>query len=291
MAVKVKVIERHLESKTGDPSGGEDRLVEGPEYYAVIDGATDHTGNDWGNGRTGGQALADIVSDTLSSPAAPLDPSELMEKINARINEAANVARIDLSEVKNRADVTFAAFVPKRNAVYHIHDCTFAFVKRDGAFEVHSHEKLVDGLTSELRACVLCFLWQNGIDAISGDDDMGRDFIWPILRAQPELQNIDADDQERWFGIPKGRLAYRTLNGMPTTISETPVPAGVSEIVLASDGFKDIRPTLKESIDLLKLQQRLDPCCIGPLKGTKRVKGNTFDDTSFLRIGLNAQSE
>jgi len=287
----VEVIESYLESKTGHSSGGEDRLVLGPEYYAVIDGATDKRGKNWGtrkNKLTGGQVLADIVCDTLSSKKAPLDPIKLMKQINVRINKAADKAGINLTNVMNRADVAFAAFVPKQNAVYHIHDCTFAFVKPNKPFDVHSNEKLVDALTSELRACVLSFLWQNGIHAISGKEDMGRGFILPMLKAQPKLQNIDADDEERWFGIPKGLLAYRTLNGMPTTISVTPVPEDVSEIVLASDGFKDIRPTLAESLKLLKDQQRLDPCCIGPLKGTKHVKGKYFDDISYLRIKLNA---
>ncbi len=288
----VEVIERHLESRTGEKSGGEDRLVCGPRFFGVIDGGTDHTCNDWGNGRNGGATIAEIVLDVLKSPECTDDPKELVNEINGRINMGAEEAGIDLSEVRNRADVAFAAFVPTKNAVYHIHDCSFTFVKKNGGFEIHSNEKLVDGLTSDVRACVVSFLKRNGIYPFADGADMGRAFISHILAAQPELQNIQTNDQTKWFGIPKGSLASRTLNGLPTEICVTQVPDDVSELVFASDGFKEIRPTLAESLSILRRLQEEDPYCIGPLKGTKRVEGKTFDDTCYLRIRLlNAQSE
>ena len=288
----VTVIEEHLESKSGDLAGGEDRTVSGPRFFGVIDGATDKSGHDWGGGQTGGERLAKLIKALLSDPACPEAPGPLVEKINAFIQSAADKAKIDLHVVHNRADAGVALYVPAKHAIYHINDCQFGFVFEGGTFEVHQNGKLIDELTSDLRARVLLFLKRNGLEPFAGTDDMGRAFIRTMLERQQELQNIDRSDRTAWFGMPRGAFAYKTLNGFPTSFEVTPVPDGVCEVVLASDGFKELRPTLRDSLILLKSMQENDPECMGLLKSTKGLlPGNkTYDDTSYLRLRLSTDS-
>ena len=66
------------------------------------------------------------------------------------------------------------------------------------------------------------------------------------------------------------------------------VPKGVSQVVITSDGYPRILPSLQQSEDLLARLLAEDPLCIGPLRSTKGVKpGNaSFDDRAYLRIRL-----
>jgi len=66
----IKIIETYLMSKKGNEDGGEDRLILGPIYYGVVDGATDKSGNNWGtpeNPKKGGEIAAEIIKSTLES--------------------------------------------------------------------------------------------------------------------------------------------------------------------------------------------------------------------------------
>src|SRR5436190_10037908 len=52
-------------------------------------------------------------------------------------------------------------------------------------------------------------------------------------------------------------------------VTVLPVPPDVTEVVLASDGYRDVLPTLAATERRLAEQLAVDPWCIGPLRGTK----------------------
>jgi len=289
----VEILESYLRSKKGKKDGGEDRLVLGPNFFGVVDGATDKSGNTWGTEekpRKGGAVLADIVKTVLQDEGTSTDPSEIMEIINQQIHDAAYSAGINIDdEVNNRADTGFTAFVPEKDAVYHIHDCLFGFVKADGSFEIYDNDKEVDKLTSAVRATVIDWYINQGKDPFADGKDLGREAILPMLKRQPEIQNQGFNNQDIWaMGVPHSAVAYRTLNGFPTKIDVVTVPEGTTEIILATDGYRVIRPTLEETEAVLKKQLAQDPHCIGVLKSTKGLQpGNeSFDDRTYLRLKL-----
>lgn len=76
------------------------------------------------------------------------------------------------------------------------------------------------------------------------------------------------------FPIPQHLVPVITLNFQPW------------EIVLASDGYPVLAPTLEASEYLLDEQRRKDPLNIGEFKATKAfVTGNnSFDDRSYIRF-------
>ena len=281
----VRVVESFLESKAGTPDGGADRLVLGPQYFGVIDGATARSA-DW-NGQPSGEVLAEALAGQLGRFDAPIDPQELVEVVNDAIRNAAGKAGIDLSNHRERADVGFAAFVPAARAVYHIHDCAFGFVLDDGTFERFQPEKAIDRLHGELRARAVELFQDQGIDPFAAGADLGREFIRPFIERLPELQNIDPSDSEEWaFGLPRGFFAYRTLNGFPTTVDITPVPPRTREIVLASDGFPQLGTSLGEAREVLARELAEDPHCVGRLCSSKGRSGDNpyHDDLSYLRL-------
>ncbi|MBI4016905.1 MAG: hypothetical protein HY363_04395 [Candidatus Aenigmarchaeota archaeon] len=284
-----EVIEQYLLSKTGNADGGEDRLVVGPNFYGVVDGATDKTGNNWGNAETprkGGTVLADIAKKVLEDPNTPTKPDAIVEIINKDIAIVAQRAGIDLSIVNNRADVGFAVYVPLERAVYHINDCSFGFVNQNGLFEMHKKDKAVDKLTANIRATVIKWYEAQGYNPFE-KEDKGREFIMELLKRQPEIQNHGFDNTSLWVGgIPCCLVSYKTLNGLPTTLDITPVPLDTVEVIIASDGFATIMPTLNDTLAILEKHLKQDPHCIDILKSTKGYNNRqkSYDDMSYLRI-------
>lgn len=66
------------------------------------------------------------------------------------------------------------------------------------------------------------------------------------------------------------------------------VDEGINELVLASDGYPFLKPTLDESEAMLASQLGNDPLCMNTFKATKGLMaGNkSFDDRSYLRVGI-----
>ena len=288
----MEIVESYLKSKMGKDDGGEDRLVLGPRFFGVVDGATDKSGLNWGTQkvpRKGGYVLANIVKEVLESDyISDKNYAEILDIINEKIHLAAKSVDIDLSNESNRSDVGFAVYDAKENKMVYIHDCNFAFIGKDGDFTAHYNEKPLDSLTGSIRSAVANWYSQNGVDPFA-NGDLARKAIQPGLDKQLSIQNQGFESDEEWFfGVPKKLVAYKTINGFPTTLDTHSVPQNTSEIVLSSDGFNVLKPTLDETLSVLQNQMKKDPHCIDELKSTKGlVEGNiSFDDASYLRVRL-----
>ena len=97
------------------------------------------------------------------------------------------------------------------------------------------------------------------------------------LLAEGKTPNeILANDQARAAIIPETRVPIITLDFRPW------------EIVLASDGYPFLCPTLTESEARLDEQRRNDPLNIGDFKATKGFTpgNNSFDDRSYIRFSV-----
>ena len=117
-----------------------------------------------------------------------------------------------------------------------------------------------------------------------------------LLAEGKSPDEILADDQARAAIIPEmlremqqQNKTYAVIDGFP--IPETRVPIITLdfrpwEIVLASDGYPFLCPTLAESEARLAEQRRNDPLNIGDFKATKGFTPgfNSFDDRSYIRF-------
>ena len=106
-------------------------------------------------------------------------------------------------------------------------------------------------------------------------DDQARATIIPVMLQEMQNQN----------------KTYAVIDGFP--IPETRVPVIALdfrpwEIVLASDGYPFLCPTLAKSEAKLDEQRRNDPLNIGDFKATKGFTPgfNSFDDRSYIRFSI-----
>ena len=107
-------------------------------------------------------------------------------------------------------------------------------------------------------------------------DDPARNLIMPFLRLQSRFANR------------RGAYGYFVFDGFtdPTyPIRTVPIAPG-DEVVLASDGYPLLRPTLSESERELARLRRDDPSLIHEYRSTKGfVAGQeSFDDRTYLRF-------
>jgi len=65
-----------------------------------------------------------------------------------------------------------------------------------------------------------------------------------------------------------------------------PLPENVGQVILASDGYPDILPTLVASEAHLARLLTRDPWCVNELRGTKGVAEGqiSYDDRAYLRL-------
>jgi glycerophosphoryl diester phosphodiesterase len=103
--------------------------------------------------------------------------------------------------------------------------------------------------------------------------DPAREVMIPTMLEDMKNQNITYPVIDG-FPIPQQLVPVITLNFQPW------------DIVLASDGYPFLEPTLAASEARLEEQRRNDPLNIGTFKATKAfVEGNnSFDDRSYIRF-------
>ena len=104
-------------------------------------------------------------------------------------------------------------------------------------------------------------------------NDTARSVIIPRMVETMRQQNISYSVIDG-FHIPREHVRIITLNFQPW------------EIVLASDGYPFLCPTLAESESRLHQQRTDDPLNIGTFKATKAFHPdfNSFDDRSYIRL-------
>jgi hypothetical protein len=84
-----------------------------------------------------------------------------------------------------------------------------------------------------------------------------------------------------------GPYGYAAVDGRPvppSLVVVREVPEG--ELVIASDGYPVIEPSLAESEATLARRLEQDPWCVAELQGTKGVLDGqvSFDDRAYLRL-------
>ena len=81
---------------------------------------------------------------------------------------------------------------------------------------------------------------------------------------------------------------YAVIDGTPIYMSGTRIVKASNSVVLASDGYPTLLPTLKESEEALAKHLANDPQNIGEFVATKGlVEGNvSFDDRAYIKLTL-----
>ena len=273
----MRVTELYIKGKVSDEKC-EDSIVVSDHYAAVIDGATSQS-DICVDGLTAGA----LASRTVAKAVSTLPEDAGLEAAAAYVTEAVRSCCKSLGlwdetllhlHPERRLTASAAIYSRRLRQVWLVGDCQCLV---DG--KLYTNTKKIDTLMAESRAAYITAELLKGASAGSFlTHDLGRDFIRPFLKSQPIFQNSPDG----------GEYAFPVFDGFPVLLDRVktiPVPSG-SVVVLASDGYPDLLPSLEASERRLRSLSESDPLCIREYRATKGfMKGqSSFDDRAYLRF-------
>jgi hypothetical protein len=281
-----KVIE-FIAAKDGNPQSCEDAIKVTASFACVVDGATSKTGRMWGD-KTGGQKAAQIICETLDS--IPKDKTvnkvELFSLFTEKIGELYLREKNLYETVKKnpweRMTASVVVYSKYHHQVWMVGDCQCLI---DGKLFLNTKE--VDRVLAGTRAFILELEIMKDRNTKEAEkiaqlrrNDPGRTFIYPLLAEQSYFQNS-----------PKPNIySYGVIDGflLDERYIKTIEVGNAGYIVLASDGYPQLFPTLEKTEANLKSLLAEDPLCFRKLKSTKGIlPGNdSYDDRAFLKLKL-----
>lgn len=269
----MEVVEQFLSSKTSRPEECEDGIVVTRAYAAVIDGGTDKSGLRY-DGMTGGRYAMLACADGLRSLDPDADCSAAIRWLTMTLAKRLP-KRLSVHE---RPEAVLTVYSRAHRVIWQIGDVGFwhSGQPEGGACAT----KLVDRYAADIRAAVLRVELASGASRSAlANNDPGRNATLGLLRSQASFRN----------NLAAKELAYAAIDGCDVPaelITVQRIPGSATDLVIASDGYPRILPTLRASEKLLTTDLVSDPLCIDELRGTKGVTpGNSsFDDRAYLRL-------
>ncbi|RLL46987.1 hypothetical protein D8M04_07275 [Oceanobacillus piezotolerans] len=273
----LRLIELFHQGKKDREDLCEDMYVFNDHFVAVIDGAT----NVWGTrikGKTPGRLAAEVIKSSIESISdEKIGVEDLISYINTDLKKVYHEYGILEDLQKNRTlapTASLAVYSHFHQEIWQIGDCQALI---DG--QMYKHEKEIDFITANARSLFLEAELKKGVTIESlMVEDTGWEFIKPLIQQQYYLQNET-----------NSQYGFEVIDGFDIHIPQVKrvkVPANAKEIVLASDGYPFLKPTLEKSEARLQEILKNDPLCIWEYKCTKGLqKGNiSFDDRVYLRF-------
>ncbi|GGP36539.1 hypothetical protein [Saccharothrix coeruleofusca] len=271
----MRVLEQFVAGKAGDDEECEDSVVVTAHFVAVVDGATDKTGHRY-DGMTGGRLAMLTCLEAVRTAAPDVDAAGMVGRMSAAL-----AARLPSGVApQERPAAAVGVYSAARREVWQVGDVAYWHrgLPPTGVRTLSA----VDHFSAGVRAAVLTAELHRGVPVEElARQDVGRAAIRDVLIRQGLFRN----------NAEAGEWAYGAIDGsrVPKELVEVhAVAEGVRELVLASDGYPLIFPTLAETERALRGLLADDPLCIGPLRSTKGLRpGHTsFDDRAYVRIAL-----
>lgn len=276
MRADMRVEEYQLIGKEENPLKCEDDVIITDDFVAVVDGATSQVQS---SEKSPGLKAVNRVREALEGIPGDIDAIECFERLNASIADIYREEGVYEKAKKypeyrsSAAAIIYSRF---RSEIWLIGDCQGLIDDR-----VVADWKGADSLLSDVRAMYLEseILKGKSIDELRAKDT-GREYIRELLIRQKLFQNSGSDSP----------YAYTVLDGFLSSAREAvhiySVPETCQRIVLASDGYPSLKPTLLESERELHEIISADPLCFRDFKSTKGVySGNvSFDDRAYVRL-------
>ena len=277
----MKVIESKIEGKKS-PESCEDGLVVTADFIAVIDGSTSktphHLSPDMKNGRYAMVLISEYIQHELKPESTVEDFCEgVTSYIYNKVYRQQGIEEQMQAHPEERITASAILYSKAKNEVWMVGDCQAII---DG--KLYENNKPFEDIVARRRVELI----RQGFTP-----QEARKTIEPLLiQAMLEGQNktytvIDG------FPIYRKGVKVVSLNA-PQKNVETDVadslPHPAKEIVLASDGYPFLKPTLAESEEALAHLLAYDPQCTHEFIATKGiVVGNkSFDDRTYIRFQI-----
>lgn len=277
----MKVIESKIEGKKS-PESCEDGLVVTADFIAVIDGSTSktphHLSPDMKNGRYAMVLISEYIQHELKPESTVEDFCEgVTSYIYNKVYRQQGIEEQMQAHPEERLTASAILYSKAKNEVWMVGDCQAII---DG--KLYENSKPFEDIVARRRVELI----RQGFTP-----QEARKTIEPLLiQAMLEGQNKTYTVIDGFPIYQKGEKVV-SLNA-PQKNVETDVadslPLPTKEIVLASDGYPFLKPTLTESEEALAHLLAYDPQCTHEFIATKGiVVGNkSFDDRTYIRFQI-----
>lgn len=288
----MKIIESSIIGKKS-PEACEDGMVVTDDFIAVIDGSTSktpkHLNPDMKNGRYAMMLISEYIREELKADASV---DEFCQGVTAyiynKVYEKLGVEERLKEHPEERLTASAILYSRTRNEVWMVGDCQAIIAgklyENGKPYEEKIARKRVElieqGLSpAEVRKQIEPLL----IEAMLSGQNQTYTVIdgFPIYREGVKVVSV-SDSSSVQDSVP----ASDSVPCSDSASASDTIPSSSSEIVLASDGYPFLKPTLAASEAALAEQIANDPQNIHSFIATKGiVEGNkSFDDRTYIRF-------
>ena len=251
----------------------EDGIVVTDDFVAVIDGSTSKSTRRCHRyfsllKRSNGELAMLIISRFISRMPKDISCQQFCREVTKAVRSYYKASLLPhlAQHPEDRLTASCVIFSRLRREIWMVGDCQCLV-----GGTLYDNPKPYEQELAERRAAIITASpkpWEHFLSV-----DTARQAIIPRMLETMQQQNKTYSVID---GFPIDNLHVRTI-----ALDFQPW-----EIVLASDGYPFLRPTLAESEALLDQQRLNDPLNIGSFKATKAfVPGNnSFDDRSYVRF-------
>ncbi len=288
----MKIIESSIIGKKS-PEACEDGMVVTDDFIAVIDGSTSktpkHLNPDMKNGRYAMMLISEYIWEELKADASVDDFCQgVTAYIYNKVYEKLGVEERLKEHPEERLTASAILYSRTRNEVWMVGDCQAIIdgklYENGKSYEQEIARKRVElieqGLSpAEARKQIEPLL----IKAMLSGQNQTYTVIdgFPIYREGVKVVSV-SDSSSVQDSVP----ASDSVPCSDSASASDTIPSSSSEIVLASDGYPFLKPTLAASEAALAEQIANDPQNIRSFIATKGiVEGNkSFDDRTYIRF-------
>lgn len=277
----MKVIESKIEGKKS-PESCEDGLVVTADFIAVIDGSTSktphHLSPDMKNGRYAMVLISEYIQHELKPESTVEDFCEgVTSYIYNKVYRQQGIEEQMQAHPEERLTASAILYSKAKNEVWMVGDCQAII---DG--KLYENNKPFEDIVARRRVELI----RQGFTPQEARKTIEPLLIQAMLEGQNKIYTVIDG-----FPIYQKGVKVVSLNA-PQKNVETDVadslPLPTKEIVLASDGYPFLKPTLTESEEALAHLLAYDPQCTHEFIATKGiVVGNkSFDDRTYIRFQI-----
>ena len=294
----MKIIESSIIGKKS-PEACEDGMVVTDDFIAVIDGSTSktpkHLNPDMKNGRYAMMLISEYIREELKSEASVDDFCQgVTAYIYNKVYEKLGVEERLKEHPEERLTASAILYSRTRNEVWMVGDCQAIIdgklYENGKPYEQEIARKRVElieqGLSpAEARKQIEPLL----IEAMLSGQNQTYTVIdgFPIYREGVKVVSLSDSSSVQDSVSSSDSCSVQDPVSCPGSASASDtIPSSSSEIVLASDGYPFLKPTLAASETALAEQIANDPQNIHSFIATKGiVEGNkSFDDRTYIRF-------
>ena len=279
----MKIIESKIVGKKSQESC-EDGMVITDDFIAVIDGSTSktpkHLNPDMKNGRYAMMLISEYIREELKADASVDDFCQgVSAYIYNKVYEKLGVEKRLKEHPEERLTASAILYSRTRNEVWMVGDCQAII---DG--KLYENGKPYEEKIARKRVELI----EQGLSPAEARKQIEPLLVEAMLSGQNQTYTVIDGFTIYREGVKVVALKMKPVSsGIETYFQEQTKPvSSPNEVVLASDGYPFLKPTLAESEAALAEQIANDPQNIHSFIATKGiVEGNkSFDDRTYIRF-------